>query len=157
MKPRLSCSPETKTLTFPVWRDERKHLFSVKDITGAFAMWAVRQSPYDSPDLLGDAVKNLEQVLVKRVKFDNEPLRFAELSCSEIRTALYDCFESIAIIEQWNRPKSGHNALFVTSSRYDSPLPDDDIIDLDALARNIAHTLILERLIEEDHDEISGS
>ena len=150
MKAALSHCSETKTITFPMWRDERKFLFSVNDILGAFAMWAVRQSPYRCPDSLNEAIDILEMVLINQIEFDNEPLAFKELSCDEIRKHLETAFEKVSAIMNWNEKKSGAPG-YVFVSRVGGPKnPDDDIIDLGAMARNIAHTLILERLYDED-------
>jgi len=140
---------QQKKITYPVWRDERKFLFSLKDILGSFAMWAVRQSPYLYPDGLELAIKALSEELPKQIKFDSERYDFAEVNCDEIRNALDECFGKIIFIKSWNQPKSGHDTPFVFCDRYSKPIPDDDIIDLDALSRNISHSLIAERLIEE--------
>lgn len=138
-----------KTITYPIWMDKRKHYFSVDSITGAFAMWAIRQSPYHCPDNLEQAIKELGEALKKKFQFD-KAFNFAYLSLDEIRIGLENCFEEIKTIENWNHPKSGHNAQVIFTSRYFSPIPDNDFIDLDALARNIAHTLIQEKLVDED-------
>jgi len=150
MKAPLSGRPESKEITFPVWRDERSFLFSVKDITGAFAMWAVRQSPYNCPDNLDGAIERLEEELHGANIFNPKRLDFAELSCDEIEALLEECFRKITFIKEWNNPKSGHDAEWVPVTRFSQPAPDDDFIDLGALVRNIAHTLIAERLLEED-------
>lgn len=150
MKPALKHCPDKKEIIFPVWRDEKKHLFSINDILGAFAMWAVRQSPYTCPNNLEGAIKGLSWELPKHLKFDSERFDFAELSWDEIRKALDECFDCIDFIKLWNQPISGHDAPFVFCDRYSKPIPDDDIIDLDALSRNISHSLIAERLLEED-------
>jgi len=150
MKPALKHCPDKKEIIFPVWRDERKHLFSIKDILGAFAMWAVRQSPYICPSNIEIAIKELAFELPKQIEFDSERFDFAEVSCDEIREAIDKCFDHIDIIKMWNQPKSGHNAPFVFCGRYSKPIPDDDIIDLNALSMNISHSLIAERLLEED-------
>lgn len=149
MKPAINGIPEEKIIIYPIWRDERKHLFSVGDIAGAVAMWAVRQSPYEAPENLTEAIKSLTQVLNEQIKFD-DVFHFAELTYDEIHSILQEHLEKVSVIMQWNEPRSGHDAPFVTSSRYHTPRPDDDFIDLDALARNVALTLTQEKLVEED-------
>ena len=58
-------------------------------------------------------------------------------------------FENVPEIEAWNRPRSGHNK-HVFVSRYGGPPPDDDFIDLDALAWNAAHSLTLQSVYDRD-------
>lgn len=142
-------SDNTKTIIYPIWLDMRRHLFSVGDIIGAFSMWAIRQSPYYRPDNLEQAIDELGELLMQKLDFE-PPYGYVSLSYAHIRTILMDCFDCIAAIKKWNEPKSGHNAQNVFVSRYSQPRPDDDFIDLDALARNIAETLIQERLVDED-------
>lgn len=145
MKQALSGSPETKSITFPMWRDERKHFVSLDYLLGAFAMWAVRQSPYHCPDNLEEAICELRGLVQPKWK----GAHFAELSCDEIRGLLKGEFEASHWIMEWNKPKSGHGRP-VSCTRRDGPKPDDDFIDLYALARNISHTIILEALYDED-------
>jgi len=130
--------PEAKTVVFPVWRDDREFLYSKNDIVGAFAMWSVRQSPYNCPADLYSAIQQLYKALDKNIVFDSNNLGYAMLSCDKILDTLEKLFDEISTIEAWNQPE-----------------PDDDFIDLGALARNIAHTLTLESLMtQEVEDEI---
>ena len=141
----------TKTITFPVWRDENRHWFFLKDILSYVAMWAVRQSPYDQPENLAEALAGLKFALLKLLPgFADNPLM--QLSGKEIEDALLAAFADVPQIQAWNRPRSGHSAPFVLSSRYDQPHPDDDFIDLHALARNVKHSLLLERLYQTDYE-----
>jgi len=142
MKPAIS-KQETKEITWPVWRNEQMFLHDANSICGAFAMWAVRQSPYSIPTDLEIAAQYIH---------DNWELRFGKEfsshNCDMIEKWLQEIFLGSPTIINWNNAKN-HNREFVFSSRYDKPAPDDDIIGLDALARNIAHTLTLERLYDE--------
>ena len=61
----------------------------------------------------------------------------AKLSIDEIDKNLKICFGNIPEILGWNEPKKEGN---------DPRDPDNDFIDLDALARNISHSLILEEM-----------
>ena len=118
----------------------RKLFFSRSEVCGVFAMWAVRQSPYTVPDKLEAAI-----VAVKEALPDDASGWFWATEV-ELRELVYDiCLERVPQIMAWNVPKSGHNANFVFSSRYDQPDPDDDIIDLYALSGNICRTLLNEQ------------
>ena len=142
--------PTEKTITYPIWRDQREHLFSVDDIVGALAMWAIRQSPYPVPTKLEEACLALHRVLEAEWSKREPELGFIRLCGNEIESLLLECFKRCPDIEAWNEPRSRHTEKFVTRSRFHQPAPDDDFIDLDALARNVSHTLVAQRLIEED-------
>lgn len=138
--------PTTKTITYPVWRDRRRHWFSIDYITGAFAMWAIRQSPYVVPYGLEQSVSDMAALLRENAVFTDD---MSELSIDEIETVLCECFDKMPIVLAWNNPKSGVPKPFCEYAHTGSYDPDYDFIDLDALARNISHTLIMEQLVNE--------
>lgn len=110
-----------------------------KAVAGALANWAVRQSPYTVPENLGAAI---EQFMGEWGMGDFVMTTSKELH-AEVKRAIANC----PLIEAWNHPKIGsHEYVFV--SRYDQPKSDYDFIDLDALARNIAHSLTLESQVD---------
>lgn len=112
-------------------------------------MWAVRQSPFTVPDKLSEALTGLSERLSSIVGlFDDAGM--AQMSGVYLEEILLRHFADVPEILAWNRPKSGHDAPFVMTSRYGGPSPDDHIIDLHALARNVNHTLILARLYEKE-------
>lgn len=143
MKPPIS-KQETITITWPIWRDERQFYFDADSICGAFAMWAVRQSPYSCPEGIENAILLLHASWI--AQFGEE---FILQSGNEIEKWLLQIFQEISIIKNWNKAKNHDREYVFISSHHDKPKPDDDIIDLHALARNITHTLLLERLYEE--------
>lgn len=156
MKPALSGRPDTKVIIFPTWRDERKHIVEFSELLGAVLFWAVRQSPYAHPDDLQGAAEQLAAAFDRELEWNenHKNFKYVKLSCYEIRTTLEAVFEKCPAVMAWNEPKSKHGHSFVCTSRYGGPDPDDDIIGLGALARNASHTIVLERLYEEDPDDV---
>ena len=117
--------------------------FCKSTLLGKFAEWVVRQSPYDTPDII-KPLKAFNTYLETRFTRDMpESFTYKELSdfISE------DVFENIADIEVLNHRKNGRDGMGFCS-RYDKPEPDDDFIDLSALARNIFYSLCRENITE---------
>jgi hypothetical protein len=115
-------------------------------VAGHVAMAAVRQSPYPCPDNLELVIKRFHEVAIESGKFPmfgGTPMLEFEFA-REIEDLLRELLLPIPEVEAWNEPKSGHDAEFVFTSRYDQPAPDDDIIDLDALIRNVARSVSAE-------------
>lgn len=154
MKRELIDIPSTKTIIFPPWRDEREFWWPIDQVVGAFAMWAVRQSPYPVPDNLTDNCKSLTDLMKEAIE-DREQMapdsdeEWFKSNHEWIEKTMLRLFDQIPQIMEWNNRKNGNQASLGFSSRYDKPSPDNDFIDLHALARNIAHTLIREALIDE--------
>lgn len=117
-----------------------------KDIVGAFAMWACRQSPYGVPDGLEDVCKYLNECL--KTEFQWPTAGMQELSLCEINKALHDILYDKGIVkfDAWNQKKRGKTAGVDFTSRFDNERhPDDDFIDLDALLHNVCLTIRGER------------
>jgi hypothetical protein len=158
MKPVLNQIPDRKTITFPPWRDDAPRWWKLDHVVGAFAMWAVRQSPYDVPDELRENCVLLGEQLKGRISeaFSDEDRMglldefWFRASHDWIHDALLELFEKIPGIRRWNERKNGSRSPLGFSDRYSRPDSDDDFIDLHALARNVSHTLIAETLIDED-------
>ena len=130
----------------PEWGRQNRHCISRSYITGAFAMWACRQSPYGVPDGLEKVCKYLDACLKTAVKWDADG--FAHLSFCEISKLLYDILyeQGVSEFDAWNRCKKGATPDFSFVSAYDGPSdPDRDFIDLDALLSNVCRTLLDER------------
>lgn len=115
---------------------------SAKQLAGTVAMWAVRQSPYKSPDDLGKVIHAIHD------KFEPDASGFDFRMFSgkdELRAYVKGILRSIQEYTAWNDRKNGNNAPFKFSSRYDGPGdPDDDFIDLDALEMNVVHSIAAE-------------
>jgi hypothetical protein len=105
-------------------------------------MWAIRQSPYNIPDNLDTAIRKFQVELSKKFPIYSDI--YAKLDFSELRDLIVKTFPLVPEIERWNVPKKGTHKNVYTSAFY-KPKADYDFIDLDALARNTAHSLSLER------------
>ncbi len=123
-------------------KEEEKIIITSNSVMGALAKWAVRQSPYHRPE-------NLEIVLDKfyaliKGELDDTPSKYIKKfdSWKELYVWLESRLKSIPEFLLWNERKNGNQAPYGFSSRYDSPEPDNDFIDLDALIRNIANESI---------------
>lgn len=69
-----------------------------------------------------------------------------------IKATLVHC----SFVVAWGERKNGREGNgFV--SRYDQPEPDDDFIDLDALARNVTHELVLWEQVERAQDAFTDA
>ncbi len=129
-----------------IW-DDQELLFSRSALSGQLANWAVRQSPYDYPEHLA---KGLDEF---RAAF--EPLNSPQIwpveeyfhaSCDTLLSAIRMAFDSCPTILGWNRPK-------IPVSCNSSPSdPDCNFIGLDALARNMAHSMTLDTKYEAAND-----
>jgi hypothetical protein len=138
-----------------------KFLTTVSTVAGWFAMWAVRQSPYGYPDKLDKVVHRLRRELLhhaRSVPKANRLMKAAGMFTID-QNALEDLILSVLKpcreFQKWNQRKNGNKAPFGISTRYDDPSkrdPDDDFIDLDALARNVAHGVAAEEIEASKHD-----
>lgn len=128
-----------------IWNSDKMFLTSKEDVLGALANWAIQQSPYVMPEDLDVGLREFW------MQFDPcPPFEYFETNCNSLRSKVRDTFESCPTIMGWNVAKKGSGT--VICSRYDSPEPDYDIIDLDALARNVAHSITLEAKYSQLHD-----
>ena len=107
----------------PEW-NEKCWVF-VKDITGALAKWAVRQSSKDCPRNLEKVLGYLDACLARYFPFDKNGM--CELSLIQINKALYDILyeQGISDFDEWNK--------------------GEKFIDLDALLRNVCLDIKRER------------
>jgi hypothetical protein len=117
---------------------------SKSSFLGAFAYWVVVQSPYDAPDIT-PALKAWDKHLNKIFLNSNMIVEFTYEKLSNAITE--DVFASIPEIEKLNHRKNGRIGPGF-SSRYDSPDPDDDFIDLCALAKNVFYMIMRENITQ---------
>lgn len=135
------------------WKVPARLLISTNSLAGMFASWAVQQSPYGVPDGLDKAIRDF------RASWPSDqglrPIILAQYwnSYRELHDALYALFCETESIRVWNEPKSKHGATMVLSSRYGRPAPDDDFIDLGALANNVAREAWKDALAEKAFDD----
>jgi hypothetical protein len=123
---------------------------SLKYLTGALAMWAVRQSPYTAPDNLGVAMEKFAAAWSVPVAEGWPPGYYEFDGHGDLRRAIEKTIDKVPEIQAWNERKNGNQARYNFISRYDGPTdPDNDFIDLGALAGNTAMTC----LREYEHDQ----
>ena len=123
------------------YRDNKFWLMR-SDFLGAFAYWAVVQSPYDSPEIT-PALQAFSAYVGNRIK-ENVPEQFTYTELQEFINE--KVFESIPEIEKLNHPKIDVGQTINFCNRYSKPKPDYDFIDLGALARNIFFMLMRESI-----------
>jgi hypothetical protein len=121
-----------------------------REITGAFAKWAVRQSPYGCPDGLESVVRYLNACLKTAVAWDG--VGFAELSLCDINRICWDILGDFAPFQAWNRAKKGSEEIVFVSAFDLPPDPDHDFIDLDALLHNVCIDIRTKRRVEDEFD-----
>jgi len=121
-----------------VWQDTTIRLVSKEQVVGYFAMWAVRQSPYLIPDALTDGIQELHDNL----DFDGND--YKKFTCATLKPIVCAAIHNSKTVMSWNTPKNDDASNYIFVSRYDQPLPDHDVIDVFALARNITHGVWLE-------------
>lgn len=122
-----------------------EYWFMKSDFLGALAYCVVVQSPYDTPDIAG-ALKSFDEYLGAKFTKSDRPEKF---TYTELQSFINeDVFESIPEIEKLNHRKNGNNNKYGFCSRYDQPDPDDDFIDLGALARNVFYMLLREQITQ---------
>jgi len=118
-------------------------------VAGSFAKWAVRQSPFIVPINLEKATMAVDTFAKK---LSNGKI-ILEMPSNKFRELLEEFFEKTLVIEDWNHPLSGKERTFYSGDRYGNhQKPEDDIIDLGALARNITHDLILHHEVDKAQD-----
>ena len=116
-------------------------LVSKRNVLSEVAKWAVAQSPYHRPD-------NLEVVLDKLDKEVGEwkdNLGFKYFNYKELLDCLKEWLFQIPEFKLWNERKNGNQSEYKFIDRYSKEdNPDDDFIDLEALIRNVANSIIRE-------------
>lgn len=133
--------------------DENKSLiFSEKDLIGQISNWAIKMSPNIIPD-------NLEKVLVdfqdhinpyfERLKL--EEFRLMEMTLKELQRFIHGNLITIKEFKEWNLSNyekklninynDKNRDKFKIVSKFDKLDEFYDFIDLDALVRNVSHSI----------------
>ena len=121
----------------------KSFLFSKKDILSGVAKWGIAQSPYHRPENLEIVIDKLDKAIDPL--FEADPYgKWLKLSYQDIIEFVFKHTTAIPEFEAWNEPKIDSGQKFVSSSRFHSPKPDYDFIDLHALARNVANDILWE-------------
>lgn len=104
-----------------------------KDFTSALAKCLVSQSPYTVPE-------NLEKIIIEfndRIPYDFDENGMVEVNLTTMTTLMNEVLESMSDVMALNERKNGREG-FGFSSRYSKNIdPDDDFIDIMAIAQNI--------------------
>jgi len=134
-------------------KKEKQFLVSKRYILSEVAKWAIAQSPYHRPD-------NLEVVLDKLNegfgKWSNDTMGYEEFTYKRLMDFLGRNLKAIPEFLLWNERKNGNQSEYKFTDRYSKDdNPDDDFIDLDALIRNVANSIIREGY-EKSIPEILG-
>lgn len=144
-------------------------MISLKECCGIFASWAIRQSPYVVPQQLPQAIEYFNDHLIQMfapyidsigsgwicIPHDSE----VEIDNRVIYRRLYEIFQSSKFKQCniWNEPvnqdrKLRNHRRFVLGEEH----PDDDFIDLSALARNISQDMWREGNISVKYKKENG-
>ena len=134
---------------------EKEFVFSKRNILGEVANWAVRQSPYHRPD-------NLEVVLDKFNEIIKEVPQYPTMTYRQIKEMLQG-LKTIPDFMLWNERKNGRQGMGISAAGHHddgsitfyNAKADDDFIDLDALIRNVANSIVREGT-EKSIPEILG-
>lgn len=115
-----------------IW-DDQKFWTTKETILGALASWAIQQSPYFYPcDLPTGLLEFYDKFEVLEDLF--------ETSCEQLEKKVRETFKRCSTIIGWSKPEVGNIQVV------------HDFIDLDALAKNIAHSVTLEEKYRELHN-----
>jgi len=117
---------------------------SKNDLLSSFSYWVVRQSPYDTPDIT-PALTAWDANLSAVFPSADMPVEFSYEKLAAMITE--DVFQSIPEIEKLNHRKNGRDGMSFCS-RHGGPSPDDDFIDLGALARNVFFMIMRESITQ---------
>jgi hypothetical protein len=138
------------------WTEKR--FTSRKEIVGAFAMWACRQSPYGCPTGLETVCKYLNECLKTECEWTGKEIPWANLGLCDINKMLHDILHNkgVKAFDAWNECVGGKAPNVSFTSRYgqgDAYDPDHDFIDLDALLHNVCITIRDERRRNDAFDK----
>jgi len=104
-----------------------------KDFTGALAKCLVKLSPYPVPD-------NLEKIIAEfheRIPYDFDKNGMVKVSIKDMRTKINKVLESMPDVMALNERKNGREGHSFTCRYSKKPDPNDDFIDIMAVAQNI--------------------
>jgi hypothetical protein len=136
---RLETELRTRGTRVSADEDTRRVLITASALCGYLARWAVELHPYRRPDGLFEVIETV--YAATQAEWDDGvtslPMRWFD-GWLPVEQWLEATLHDNTILAEWNRPRSGHNAQIVFTSRYDTIKPEHDFIDLGALLRNAA-------------------
>jgi len=113
------------------------------NFTGALAKWLVRQSPYVVPDNLSVCIEKFHAQLDSIAEFEIHGM--AQIDLLTLTETVHAVLESIPEVMVLNESKNQPTKDVFTSRYHDGPSnPDDDFIDILAVAQNITCELATE-------------
>lgn len=104
-----------------------------KDFTGALAKWLVKQSPYPVPDKLENILADFHN----RIPYDFDQHGMAEVNLATMTERINSVLESMPDVMALNERKNGRDGMGFSSRYSTDPEPDDDFIDIMAVAKNV--------------------
>jgi len=116
-------------------RFNRKVWACKKDFLGALAKWLVKQSPYIVPENLSLCIKGFSTKLSTTFVFDKNGM--VEISLNSLTEKVYKLLEGVPEIMLLNERKNKREGHGFTDRYSSKPDPDDDFIDIMAVAQNI--------------------
>jgi len=137
-------------------------VFASRDeLTGALAKWLVIQSPYVVPDKLAVCLAKFHHSLLELPEFAESDLPFAVLDLRDLAERLDPLLCGIEEIKELSRRKNGRTgpAFTFSDTVTGRTEPDDDFIDICAVAQNIACEFAMredaEAWLNHNHDLVS--
>jgi hypothetical protein len=118
-----------------------------KQVAGALAHWALRQSPFDIPFGLSSVLEEFFLNFAMPGKPLTLPGAWYEVTRAELYERLKEWLNNQPVcLLRWNVPRKywlnpREAPAFVATSAFSHPPAEEDIIDLDALAGNVANQL----------------
>lgn len=116
-------------------RFNRKVWAFKSDLTSFLAQCLVSQSPYTVPDNLSICLEKFDTQLDSTFSFDSAGM--VQLDLSTLTTTINELLENVPEIVALNERKNGRKGMGYTDRYYPELEPDDDFIDLMAVAQNI--------------------
>lgn len=150
MSERNTVTINGRTARVRVGEDIDSRWMGVAHVLGEVASWAIRQHPYHEPPMLVHVLRNLKIGLLSDPQVDDEG--FAILTPAGLEAKLRTYLWPIEDFLAWNRPRSGdrNGAQYVFHTRDSKPRREDDIVDLDALVRNVVLSVFRE--LDREHE-----
>jgi len=105
------------------------------DLTSFLAKCLVLQSPYTVPDNLSICLEKFDTQLDSVFSFD--AVGMTHLDLSTLTNTINELIENVPEIVALNERKNGRSGMGYTDRYYPELEPDDDFIDLMAVAQNI--------------------
>jgi len=116
-------------------RFNRKVYAHRKDFTAALAKWLVQLSPYTVPDNLSVCIEKFSVAIEGHFRFDE--LGYVHTHLIGMTQGINTLLEEIPEIMSLNERKNGREGMQFVDRHSTKPDPDNDFIDIMALAQNI--------------------